>query len=172
MNYIEHLRQMKNLNRFNGKFIFRSYNLMEHACGVTALFILFAKMEDISIDSEVIDLVLNHDIPEVVTTDLLHPVKNFSEETKKAWEVIEEEVLSAHMELVKYSSKNMKERMTKQQYDLMKACDYFDLFLFCREEVNLGNNDPEINAAFYKCISMLKDCRFPNVVLTLKSYGE
>lgn len=172
MNYIEHLRQMKNLNRFNGKFIFRSYNLLEHSFGVAALFVQFAKEEGIEINSHVIDLVMNHDMPEVVTTDLLHPIKHFSTETLQAWEVIEGELLEEHEELSCYSGKNMKLVLTEQQYRLFKACDYFDLFLFCREEINLGNNDPEINSAFYKCISMIKDCGLPKVLATLKSFGE
>lgn len=162
---IKYYQKLRNINRLSMMFTFRNYNLMEHQYMVAMLFRKFASLEDVAYDINVLDLVLHHDIVETVTSDLPWPVKNFSMETKAAWEVIEDKITDHHFQLEKYSDHNLKMGMTKRQYDLFKVCDVLDLLIFVREERKLGNNSEDIIEVEDNCFKIFDsiETRFPHI---------
>lgn len=150
MDTLKLIDKMRDVQRLAGKPIIKPYSLMEHCYYVAMLFKHFASRCDIPYSMDVFDLVLKHDLVEVVTGDLAYPVKNFSEETHSAWDVIETS-LAKHYGLENYSGYSLKERMTKGQYDLFKLCDILDLYIFVLREKSLGNNTEEIKEVENNC---------------------
>lgn len=166
---ISYILMMKDIERMNGRFKLRQYNLMEHSYGVTALFFEFAQREGINIDLQDVKFVLNHDILEVVTTDLVWPVKNHSEKTKEAWEVIENEVLLANPDLEPYCDKAAHQLLGSLKHKLFKVCDLLDLWLFCQREKECGNNSVEIREIILNCENMLNG-KFSTVTKYMEDY--
>ena len=152
---IKYYRKCKNIERLQGAFKHRTYNLMEHQWGVAMLFRHFASVEDIAYDINVLDMVLHHDILEVETTDLLYPIKNLNNKTKEAWGVIEGEVIKNHFQLDRYSDKNIKETLTESQFNLFKVCDLLDLWIFAKEEQAIGNSSISIYEVIQNCEQLI-----------------
>lgn len=142
---IRHYQKMRNVDRLMGTPKNRRYDLMQHSYMVSMLFCHFAKLESVPYDKVVLECILHHDIVEVLTGDLIHPVKNFSKVTKDCWEQIEEEILNCNPEFQPYSDHEMRNTMTTTQFALFKACDLLDLYIFCKEEQALGNSTEGIS---------------------------
>ena len=157
---ISYYRKLKNIDRLQSVPKQRNYNLLEHQYMVGMLFRHFASKEDIAYDIKVWDLVLNHDILESVTIDLPWNIKNFSSKTKEAWGIIEEELISKHFQLQRYSDKALKSGMTPIQFALFKVCDTLDLLIFVKEEQALGNNTDEINEVEENCYKIMDSLEF------------
>ncbi len=155
MEIINYLIKCKNVERLSGKFKHRGYNLLEHQYLVGMLFRHFASIEDVPYDIRVWDIILKHDIVETVTQDLVFPVKNFNKKTKKFWEEIEKEILSEHPKLFMYSNDYMKKALTEGQYNLFKVCDLLDLWIFCKQEIQFGNNSKDMNDVVKKCEELI-----------------
>lgn len=162
---IKYYCKMRNIQRLSMMFTHRPYNLLEHQYLTTVLFRHFASLEDVPYDMNVLDLVMNHDCVESETSDLPWDIKNFSEETKKCWNIIEKEVCKKHFQLNRYSDENLKSGMTKLQHDLFKAVDTLDLMIFVSEEINLGNNTVAIRNVLHNCYEILNkiESQFPHV---------
>lgn len=136
---ISYYRRLKNVNRLGTEIIQRPYNLLEHSYMVTVLFCKFAREINIPYDTSTIDLLLHHDIVEVITGDLPYTVKNCNDITKSCWSNIEQEVLRSRPNLLPYTDDAIRSKMTPQQYELFKVCDLLDLWIFLREERGIGN---------------------------------
>jgi 5'-deoxynucleotidase YfbR-like HD superfamily hydrolase len=168
---IKFYRAMKGVDRLNGKFKHRTYNLLEHSYMVAMLFRHFASKEDVAYDINVLDIILHHDIVEVATSDLSYVVKNHSEVTKKAWGDIEEDVLSSPLfsQLSRYSDKKIKSGLSALQHDLFKVCDLLDLWIFLKEEKAYGNNSWDVNDILDRCVQLIKG-KFRTVDKFMESY--
>ena len=169
MSNFNYYRKMLNVQRLSGTFKHRSYNLMEHSYGVTMLFIKFAEEEGINITVNDIKCVLNHEVNEVITSDLPWPVKNFNQLTKDAWNKIEHEVTN-NTELQTYSDSNIKMLLDKEKYALFKYCDIIDLMLFCAEEIEIGNNTRDIKLVLRNCNDILRKLEYP--ILSADAFVE
>lgn len=149
---ITHYRMLRNVTRLSGVNIHRPYNLMEHQYMVTMLFMHFAPLEDVAYDMGTVKMLLHHDILEVATGDLSYVVKNLSDDTQKAWETIEEQVLLyRNPELTIFTDKNFKSIVTPLQFDLFKAVDLLELWIFCKEEEQLGNRSAGLLQVIKNC---------------------
>ena len=146
--------KMKDVERLNGTRKIQSYNLLEHSYMVAMLFKIFASKEDVSYDASVLDYVLCHDIPEVITGDCIHPVKYFNKKTSDCWNSIEEEILNANPSIRRYGY--ISERLTERQYALFKMCDILDLAIFVYREIKLGNNMTSMIHVWHKCHELLR----------------
>jgi len=168
---ISYYRKMKNIDRLSMMFKNRPYNLLEHSYMVTVLFRRFASIEDVPYDMNVLDIVMNHDAVESVTTDLPWDIKNFSDKTKSAWSEIEKELISVHFQLEKYSDDNIKNSLNKRQHDLFKTCDVLDLLIFVKEEIDIGNNSDYIKKVYSNCLILLEniDSQFPKIKQYIKT---
>lgn len=169
---IRYYQKCRNIHRMSMMFTLRPYNLLEHQYIVGMLFRKFASEEDVSYDINVWDIVLNHDILEVVTTDLPWPIKNFNSKTKESWEVIENEILESNFQLQKYSDENIKSNLNPRQFALFKACDTLDLFIFCKEEQELGNNSKDIKEVISNCFKIMDSLKFkfPKIIKFMSEY--
>lgn len=153
MNYkkIDYLLQMKQIQRLPNVPHHRSYNILEHGFVVGMLFRWFASACDVPYDINVWDKVLMHDYLEAFTGDLNFVVKNLSEKTSSAWATIEKEVCDRDTVLNHYSDEAIKSAMTEEQHTLFKACDYLDLWIFCKQEEALGNTTTGNMAVIDNC---------------------
>lgn len=164
---IDILLGMKEIQRLPNTPHHRGYNLLEHGMVVGMLFRWFASEEDVAYDINVFDKVLLHDYVESVTGDLNSCVKNFSPATKAAWELIEREICSTDIVLQPYSDDALKKGMTDLQHRLFKMCDYLDLWIFCKNEIALGNACKKIKMCLNNCEVAL--CRIFNDFKDFKS---
>ena len=151
MNTIKYYRRLKYVNRMSTHPMLRNYNLLEHQYMVLVLFKYFAEKENIPYDLQVLDLVMNHDLLETVTSDLPYPVKNLNKKTQASWNVIEQEIIVANPVLSKYSDAYMKAKLTPIQFSLFKVCDLLDLWIFLMEEEGLGNHSTAVQEVIETC---------------------
>lgn len=157
MNYekIDILLGMKDIQRLPNTPHHRGYNLLEHGLVVGMLFRWFASEENVAYDINVFDKVLLHDFVESVTGDLNACVKKFNDKTAESWDIIEYEICYGNPVLAPYSDQEIKKAMTNQQYRLFKMCDYLDLWIFCRNEMALGNRAQKLVKCLSNCEKLL-----------------
>ena len=169
---INYYRKMKNVERMSGTFKHRPYNLLEHSYMVLAYFKHFASIEDVPYDMKVLDLVMHHDILETETGDLIHPVKKLNQRTNNCWKIIEDAVIDNNPPLFKYSDNNIISGMNSRQYALFKACDYLDLFIFCKEEISFGNKGINLIKMVKNSEELINglDFNFPKLKKYMKDY--
>jgi len=169
---IHYYQKCRGVKRMGNIFTLRQYNLMEHQYMVGMLFRHFASIEDVPYDINIWDIVLHHDIVEVVTQDLPWPVKNFNQVTKESWRLIENELIKKHFQLEKYSDESIKSILTPRQYALLKACDTLDLLIFVKEEKSYGNCSKEILEVENNCLKIFNSLEFdfPKIVKFIKDY--
>jgi 5'-deoxynucleotidase YfbR-like HD superfamily hydrolase len=162
---VTYQRRMLNMQRLAGSPKLRSYNLAEHSYFVTALFIEFAKREGLSLSVESIEAVLNHDVVETITADLPYMAKNHSSATKEAWAAIEDELVGYHSNLSRFTDEGLKETLPVTEYQLFKMVDILELWIFCKEEVALGNVSEAIFKVLRKCEEIIygSNPRFPSI---------
>jgi 5'-deoxynucleotidase YfbR-like HD superfamily hydrolase len=166
---INQIRRMKNVNRLGTERITRPYNLLEHSFMVTILFRYFAEVENVFYDEYDIDLIMHHDLLETVTGDLPYNVKNLNIETEKCWAIIERDVAKGNPVLEKYTDQRIGEILNARQYQLFKACDLLDLWIFICEEFQLGNLDKNLAQISERCVSLIGDT-FPSINQFMKEY--
>lgn len=157
---INYYRKCKNIDRLSSSFKHRGYNLLEHMYMVTVLFKYFASKEDVSYGVYELDLILNHDILESESMDLIYPIKNLNEKTKKSWKIIEDEVTNVNPKLKRYSDKAIKEGLSELQYALFKVCDTLDLLIFVKEEISMGNNTKSMKTVYSNCLKIIDNQKF------------
>lgn len=171
---IKYYQEMRKVDRLSKCFKHRRYNLMEHQYFCAMLFKHFASKEDISYGMFEFDIVLHHDVVETISMDLSWDIKNLSSKTKKAWEIIEDEAIIGHPQLVKYSDKEIKESLSPIQHALFKSVDMLDLFIFIKEEQELGNSTPYIREVEGNCFKILHSLpfRFNSIEKYMENYGK
>jgi len=169
---IKYYRKLKYVNRLSQMYKTREYSLFDHQYMVLVLFRRFASLEDISYDMNVLDIVMHHDMLEVISTDLPHPIKNISPEAKKNWIAIEKEIVKKNFQFEKYTDDSINTNLTARQFALFKACDVLDLWIFCKEEQEFGNSSKEIQEVILTCESIINslDFTFPRIIKYMKEY--
>lgn len=172
---IENLLVSRDIPRLTGIYTHKSYDLMQHQFVVCNLFMYFAEKENINYTLNELKLVLNHDLVETATRcDLPYTIKNLNKVTKRAWEVIEEEVVNVSPELKPYSDKAIKEGLNEKQFALFKVCDYLDLIIFIKQEMSLGNNTKRIIEVHNNCLKLIPDIckrhKFDNILKFMEHY--
>ena len=53
---------------------------------------------------------------------------------------------------------------------MFKVCDYLDLWVFCKEEIRIGNQDKNILRTINKCEELVSN-KFDSVDLFMKNYN-
>lgn len=154
--FVHFHRKLNNIERLAGTMKHRSYNLAEHSFYVMQFFSMIAETEGIPYTEKDLLLASRHDLLEAVTGDLLYPVKNLNEITKKNWEEIEEEVVKRYPTLSAYSDEALKSNFSnKELHKVLKCADILDLLLFCKEEQTMGNKSQNLNKVKEECESLL-----------------
>lgn len=150
INKIEQYTKLKNVFRMSTTNTIKPYNVFEHSFGVLVLFKIIADQNNVEYTIETLDIVMNHDIVESITGDLVYTVKKFNEKTSLSWSEIEKE-LTKNTEYEKYSDENIKNKLNDEQYSLLKCCDTLDLYMYLHEEWCSGNRRREILNMATKC---------------------
>lgn len=154
-------RSMLNVERMACSPKIKGYNLADHSYYVAMMFQDLADEYEIQYDTTVMKIVMRHDFMEAFTGDLIYPVKNLSEDTSKAWNLIEKESYDYNSGRYNgiYSDADIRAILTPEQFALLKACDAFELFLFCMSEYRLGNHTPELKEILLNCFYIEQDKR-------------
>ena len=153
-----HLRALKNAFRLSSFKTLQTYSTAEHCYYAGILFETIAGYEHIHITRDEIYFVYRHDIVETITGDILLPVKIHSEAVKDKWESIEETIVNdryPYLEL--FVDKNINLHFSPEAWNLFKACDLYELYLFCEEEIELGNMTKGIWTVIQNCRNLLPE---------------
>ncbi len=155
------VRAMMNATRLNGTFLFRPYTTALHCYYTGILFQTIALKEQILVTPANVDFVFKHDVFEVVTGDVLLPVKIHSKETKRKWDEIESEILETYPELRHLSDEYAELNFGEMAFRLFKACDLLELFIFCIEEQKLGNL--QVGIVIVNCRKLLPEFKIGSI---------
>lgn len=158
-------RKMKTVERLAGTLKIKNYSLVDHSYFVALLFQAFAEIEKIEYSVQDFTYILRHDLLESLTSDLIFPVKNFSQETKNAWRKIEQEIWEKEKDSHNclFTDKQLKELLPPFVYSLFKDCDLLELLLFCYEEMQLGNRSKNILYIAETLIEFLEKSNFSSI---------
>lgn len=141
---------------------------------VTVLFKYFAFVEEVPYDAIILDRVLHHDLLEVATGDLPYDVKNLNGGVKNNWNEIEGELIRTpeYSYMLKYHDSQLKGVMNDMQWNLFKACDLLDLWIFIKEEIGLGNSHKGLALITKTCEKIIDKMDFPHIHRYMKKYDE
>lgn len=158
-------RKMVTVDRLSGTHKIKRYSLAEHSYFVALLFQILAEEEKIEYSLKDFSLIMRHDLIEVITSDLIFPVKNFSEKTEKAWGEIEQELYNFNKEkfLCLPTDKSLEEELPPLVFHLFKDCDMLELLLFCYEEEKLGSKVKTVRIIIEALTKSLEDSAFNSV---------
>lgn len=160
-NKIKCLRQLKNVERLNGKYKIQRYTVAEHCYYTGILFEHFAEKENVYPDTVQRDFVYKHDILESITGDILRPAKSINHKVKEHWRKIEMYV-SCEYGLSEYTDEYTKYWEPKTR-ELFEACDILELYLYCKEEHNLGNRSEWLRVVLKNCVDFIDNSQFESI---------
>ena len=153
-----HLRALKNAFRLSSFKTLQTYSTAEHCYYTGILFETIAGYERIHITRDEIYFVYRHDIVETITGDILLPVKIHSEAVKDKWESIERTIIrDKYTYLIPFLDSHLSDHFSKLTWNLFKACDLYELYLFCQEETELGNMTKGIWTVLKNCQNLLPE---------------
>lgn len=129
-----------------------SENISEHshivACIAHALAVIGNKRFGKNYNAErAAFLGLYHDMPEILTGDMPTPVKYFSEETKKAYQTVEDSACRRLLNMLpedlrdEYAPAFFRKEEDEELWRLVKAADRLSALIKCIEEEGAGNRD-------------------------------
>lgn len=142
--------KQQNVHRLQTIHTIRPYSVALHSYYTAIIFMEICHSLALPIYSDVIRLVLLHDIAESVTGDLIYPIKNYNDETKKLWSALEEEVLR-DSRIAFYSDEKIKDNLSPTHWRIFRAADLYELFIFCTTEWELGNHTAGIKQVIDNC---------------------
>lgn len=138
--YLKHRRTLRNIKRFNMETVFHPQNLADHGFNVANLYFLICQMMCKPVSGMDLHMVMNHDFAECFTGDLNLAVKNHIPEE---WDKIESKMVPKEIE--RFTDKGIKKHFTDgghdfpENYDLFLFADAFEAYLYCEDEVKMGN---------------------------------
>ena len=143
------LFRMKHINRWGIMHSLIPDKLSTHSLEVAfiahALALIGNEMFGKSYDAEKIAVkAMYHDVPEIFTGDIPTPVKYYSEETKTAYDKVEEASLQKLVSMLPPELKESYSKVfehTEEEHKLIKAADRISAYIKCREEIRYGSNE-------------------------------
>ena len=114
------------VKRFHTKQTIQTQNNAAHQWGVAH--IVNSVYPEASKD--LIIAAIYHDSHEIRTGDIPAPIKEKSPVMQEAVEILEEEINTTY---------NFMPKLNKEEEAVLKAADYFELYLFAIQEINMGN---------------------------------
>ena len=153
-----HLRALKNAYRLSGIKTLQSYSVANHCYYTGLLFETIGICEGLYVTEREIYFVYRHDVIETITGDVLLPVKIHNKTVKDKWESIEKEIVfTKYPYLRSFLDEYMPVYFSKGAWNLFKACDLYELYLFCLEETILGNENSGIVSVIKNCNELLPE---------------
>lgn len=114
-----------------------------------------------------------HDVPEIFTGDIPTPVKYYSEETKSAYDKVEEASVE---KLISMLPEDLKSRYsgvfvhTPEEHRLIKAADRISAYIKCREEIRYGSN--EFQDASERLLAAIKEMECAEADVFMREFLE
>lgn len=138
-------RQMKDVQRFAGACMLKPCSIATHGALTALIFIGLCDFTGDYLNGKEMELVLRHDILEVVTGDLLSPAKMLGEE---GWDKVEGKISQELApELYTYTGKSLRKLLGAYKYRLFKLADCLEGWHQCQEELALGNATERVKEA-------------------------
>lgn len=151
--YLKTVRKLNNMGRWAPEFMHQRATVSEHSFLVAQIGQMLAIIEEEhgnKVDWErLFKKLINHDVVEALTGDILSFVKHKNPEMKKMVDIIEEEVTDEH--LLSYMEEPYKSIYKKLLFDgkdetlegqILRAADHIDALIECINELNLENCVP------------------------------
>lgn len=151
--YLKTVRKLNNMGRWAPEFMHQRATVSEHSFLVAQIGQMLAIIEEEhgnTVDwGHLFKKLINHDVVEALTGDILSFVKHKKPEMKKMVDVIEEEVADEH--LLSYMEEPYRSIYKKLMFDgkdetlegqILRAADNIDALIECINELNLENCVP------------------------------
>ncbi len=151
--YLKTVRKLNNMGRWAPEFMHQRATVSEHSFLVAQIGQMLAIIEEEhgnKVDWEhLFKKLINHDVVEALTGDILSFVKHKKPEMKKMVDIIEEEVAEEH--LLSYMEEPYRSIYKKLMFDgkdetlegqILRAADHIDALIECINELNLENCVP------------------------------
>ena len=153
-NFFAYLSKMKHIKRWGLMRNTREENVQEHSLQVAMVAHALATVKNTLFGADVdvrrvLELALFHEAGEVITGDLVTPIKYFNQEIKTAYKQIEEianhKLLDMLPEEVKpaYAPLLCEEGHAGEEWRIVKRADRICAYLKCVEELRTGNAEFE-----------------------------
>lgn len=151
--------------------LIRKYSVAEHSYFTGLLFMDVCQYYGIVLSQDQIEWVFRHDLLEAVTGDLIYPVKHHDKDTEIAWDLIEKNIASTN-ELQRYGDNESSIRFTAIEWNIFKAVDLYELFLFTISEYKSGNRNGELLQVISNCIEYIPTFKIPILSNRVLNWAE
>lgn len=114
-----------------------------------------------------------HDVPEIFTGDIPTPVKYYSDDTKQAYNAVEEASINKLKEMLPDEFRHIYMELfeyTDEEKTLIKAADRISAYIKCLDEKNYGNR--EFDIAGERLLEAVKDMSCPEAEYFLDNFLE
>jgi putative hydrolases of HD superfamily len=166
-NYLLAVRKLNNMGRWATEFMHSRTTVSEHSFFVAQVGQMLGLIEEEH--SNVVDWgrlfkkLLNHDVVEAITGDIISTIKHKSKEMRDMVSLIEKEVaeesLFAHMEehyKITYREILFEGKDDTLEGRILQAADYIDALMECIGEIRLHNNFPFVDK-YHGILEKLKE---------------
>lgn len=112
-----------------------------------------------------------HDVPEIFTGDIPTPVKYYSDDTKSAYDKVEEASVEKLISMLPEELKKQYSGVfvhTPEEHVLIKAADRISAYIKCLEEIRYGSN--EFQDASVRLLSAIKDMECSEADLFMREF--
>ena len=179
--FFAYISRMKNIRRWGLMRSFREENVQEHSLQVAMFAHALALLENQryggQYDAEhIMAIAVYHETSEVITGDLVTPIKYYNDEIRSAYKHIEalaeERMLSMLPEDLTDQIRPLVQPENIQEKRIVKAADSLAAYTKCLEEVRSGNREFEKAAEKLKknIETMAKDWNLASVSYFMKEF--
>lgn len=179
--FFAYISRMKNIRRWGLMRSFREENVQEHSLQVAMFAHALALLENQryggQYDAEhIMAIAVYHETSEVITGDLVTPIKYYNDEIRSAYKHIEalaeERMLSMLPEDLTDQIRPLVQPENIQEKRIVKAADTLAAYTKCLEEVRSGNREFEKAAEKLKknIETMAKDWNLASVSYFIKEF--
>lgn len=169
--FYAYMSRLKNIKRWSLMRNTRDENVQEHSHSVVviahALCVIRNRILGSSVDEkEVLAFAAYHDVNEVITGDLLTPIKYFSDNIKSSYKQIEQFANSTLVgmlpdEMAREIAPYVFGEVSPEAKKIVKAADKLCAYIKCIEEKKSGNL--EFERAGASTLKTIKDLKMPEV---------
>ena len=179
--FFAYISRMKNIRRWGLMRSFREENVQEHSLQVAMFAHALALLENQRYggqydEEHIMAIAVYHETSEVITGDLVTPIKYYNDEIRSAYKHIEalaeERMLSMLPEDLTDQIRPLVQPENIQEKRIVKAADTLAAYTKCLEEVRSGNREFEKAAEKLKknIETMAKDWNLASVSYFMKEF--
>lgn len=172
-NYLKTLRKLNNMGRWANEHMHQRATVSEHTFSVLQIGQVLGMLEEQRGNlvnwRALFSKLLNHDVTEALTGDILSYIKHKTPKMREAVDTIERELVEEY--LISSMVEPYKEVFRHLLFDgkdqtvegkILRAADYIDSLIECILEVELGNYNP-FEQKFYDILDSLRQVELSSV---------